>query len=381
MAGRKPKNPGVDLEADSLAPKRRGRPPGSGKVKDQKAGNKSDKKTEKKPARKPRQTIKDTPGRLSSQPGEPQASCKLEREIRSLETQAKHEKHLAELKETIGTGRKKNLSQKKLAGGLTYNQMLFVEAFCRDPNGNTLNMLLSAGYNPSSEQSAYVIYQRLLSKPEITSAINEKMLAWRDLLDGKSREFVSKVMDLATFDSLDVYSVENGRINVKNSKDMPWAARNMVDSIKFKPGEFGDEWSVATRDRRYYIETVLKWLSLSDKATQAKASVHPQQAQALRDVLNGVKSPVEAALGLEVEGIPVPETIKTLLARPEIAVAVKQEVNVDIPTPEEIAERRRKLLEEVEDQKSSFLPARQEEVRELKAGLGAANGAFDVTTE
>ena len=68
-----------------------------------------------------------------------------------------------------------------------------------------------------------------------------------------------------------------------------------------------------------------------------------------------------------------------LLARPEIAVAVKQEVAIDIPTPEEIAARRRKLLEEVEDEKESFLPARQAEVRELKAGLGTANKAFDVT--
>lgn len=377
MAGRKLKNPGVILEAETTTPKRRGRPPGSNKPKD----NKPEKKAEKKPARKPRQTIKDKPGRLSSRPGVPQETCKLEREIRSQETQAAHEKHLAALKEEIGTGRKKNLSQKKLAGGLTYNQMLFVEAYCRDPNGNTLEMLLSAGYKPSSAQSAYVIYQQLLSKPEVTAAINEKMLAWRDLLDGKSREFVSKVMDLATYDVLDICSVEDGRLKVKDTKDMPWAARNMVESIKFKPGEFGDEWSVSTRDRKYYFETVLKWLSLSDRAAQAKASVHPQQRQAILDVRNGIKTPVEAALDLEAEGIPVPETIKTLLARPEIAVAVKQDVTLDIPTPEEIAARRRKLLEEVKDQKESFLPARREEIRELKSGLGAANSAFDVTPE
>lgn len=91
-------------------------------------------------------------------------------------------------------------------------------------------------------------------------------------------------------------------------------------------------------------------------------------------VRNGTLTPGEAALELEMAGLPIPHTIELLMSREKEPDSQPDDGSYSPVSPEEMAARAQKRREEIEGQRKNFVPQRQAEVQAIKEELGG--GAF-----
>lgn len=272
---------------------------------------------------------------------------------------------------------KKSISLRKLPNGLTQREQLFVIEYCKDPAQNKLNLMRKCGSNPKSETSAYGVYCQMIGRPHVKAAIDEQMLRWQDLLQQEAYGFVQRTIELYKADHSEVFKIKDGNVILMDSDDQTRVGRKLLQSVSVTPGEFGDSTNVKLIDTLPYHKMVGQWLSMMANTRGALSPPDQYQLAAINAVRNGERTAVEAALDLEAVGAPLPETIRIMLQKPDIAVSASVESQTVVVSPEEMWERRKAKLEAVDEEIRSFVPGRQQEVRELKEALGQANKAFD----
>lgn len=93
----------------------------------------------------------------------------------------------------------------------------------------------------------------------------------------------------------------------------------------------------------------------------------------LEQLLEKQISPVDAALKLEAEGLPLPESLRLLLAKAEPEPPATDDGAYSVIPPEEMAERARQRREEAARQQEVFVKTRAAEVEELKTEMGGGS--------
>jgi len=133
--------------------------------------------------------------------------------------------------------------------------------------------------------------------------------------------------------------------------------------------------SIKLMDKMAAIDKLMIHLGMKDKDGRAKKKPHDLTVEKLQAVRSGDLTPTDAALDLEMAGLAVPEILRLMVVREKESDGPKDDGSYSPVSEEEMEARRKAVLAAIENQKATFLPERQGEVRELKAELG--QGSFD----
>jgi hypothetical protein len=259
---------------------------------------------------------------------------------------------------------------------LTVRERRFVDELKLDP-GNVAAAMRRAGY---SEQTAHKAATRFIQKPHIARAINREIgdpLAQMGVnadtvLCRMAMIAMTDTTQIVRYTKRDVHNpgkrFAHPRQQILDDEDWTPGAHALFAGIKEKSFLDGStEVEIKTKDQLTALKIMCEHLGVLDRANRRKSKPYPEQQQALDDILAGKKTPKESALYLEREGVPVPETILKLLARPEPEIDPLE--GLQTVDPEEMWQRRKARLAEIEAQKKG-LDATREEVAQIKAELG-----------
>lgn len=247
---------------------------------------------------------------------------------------------------------------------LTHQQWLFVTEYTLDFN---IRMAMSRAGYPNNTHGT-----RLMKAPNIRKHIS-RVLAERYraniLTANKLLSNIVLIVDASLADFLDW---KGTRIKLKPVEDIPPEKLALLSELK--QGEMGG-WSIKLHDKLAAIEKGMKHLGMYDRNRQATNRPGEITRSTLKAVKAGTLSVDDAIMDLDTEGIPIPESLRILAARKIVEDdGPKDDGSYSVVTPEEMWEKRKKALEDIEKQKSEFLPQRQEEVRQIKSDLG--QGSF-----
>jgi phage terminase small subunit len=236
---------------------------------------------------------------------------------------------------------------------------------------------IRAGFSPKTARTKanYLIHK----KPNTKKAIREKLSRYFERLEYEAFEIIQKISRIAMAKASDLTPIKGGRVLIPDTDTLSEEANALYAGAEEHINERGDICvSVKMHNQLDALKTMLKYFGLLDKTGQAKRDTLDETKQAIRAIRSGTWTVLEAACYLEEEGVPLPDTIRILLSKYADQEEDQNDSDMVIPSPEEMEKRRNERLKEIEGQKESFLPKRQQEVRELKEELGDKNRAWAV---
>ncbi len=256
---------------------------------------------------------------------------------------------------------------------LTQKEQKFVYAYLKTQNGT--QAAITAGY---SKRSASVTANRLINdKPNTKKAIVTLLSRFFDRLEFDAFDVLKRIGHIAMCNADELTAIINGRVIIPDTKSLSDDAKALFAGAKERVNERGDiTVEIRQHDQMAALKLLCQYYGILDKARGAKQEPLIEQKKAIQAVLDGSKTPIDAALELELQGIPLPETLRILVSKSAETEDNPDDGEMIIPTPEEMDRRRKERLKEIEGQRSSFLPKRQEEVREMKSEMGKKNQAF-----
>ncbi|MBI5518601.1 MAG: terminase small subunit [Desulfovibrio sp.] len=205
---------------------------------------------------------------------------------------------------------------------------------------------------------------RLKNQPNIKKAIfqllQERKAACRVYADKVLAQLV-RIIDLSVADFLDWKGTE---IRLKGSASIPEEKKALL--VEIRQGK-GGGWSIKMPDKLAAIDKVMRHLGMFENANRHMQMPDPRKAEIIRAVRDGKLTVEEAILDLDAEGLPIPESFRILASRRK-AEDNRQldDGRYAVPTPEEMAEKRKLALEGIQKQLAEFLPERQAEVAAIK---------------
>lgn len=256
---------------------------------------------------------------------------------------------------------------------LTAKEKIFVSEYLKSRNG--ADAIRKAGF---SEKRARNMASHLINlKPNTKKAIADGLGRIFDHLEVDALGVIQRISHIAMTDMDRLIPIRGGRVIIQDTDTLPVEVKALYAGAEERITEAGDiTVKVNTNDQLKALELLCKYFGILEKARQARQAPLIEQQNAIKSFMKGEKTIVEVALELELQGVPLPESIRILLSKHSEPEEVEDDGNMVIPTPEEMDARRQKRLKEIEDQKSGFLPERQQEVRDLKAEMGKKNQAF-----
>ena len=240
---------------------------------------------------------------------------------------------------------------------------------------NATQAAIAAGYSPRTARAT--AWRIINEKPNTKAFIENALSRMFDRLDFDSFDVLQRIGHIAMCDPGKLTPIREGRVIVPETDDLSKEVKALFAGAQERVNERGDiTVEVKQHDQMAALKLLCQYYGILDKARGAKQAPLIEQKQAIQSVLDGSKTPIDAALELELQGIPLPETLRILISK--IADTDDDSDNLDsvIPTPEEMDARRQERLSEIEGQKENFLPKRQEEIRDLKKSLGKKNREF-----
>ena len=140
---------------------------------------------------------------------------------------------------------------------LTPKQERFCQEYMSSFNGK--KAAIQAGYNPNS---AAVIASENLIKPNIVERLAElsKDLVERTKLD--QEELVEKLKTTANLDVTDMITIEDGKVNIKDTSDLPIELRQNIVSIVEKKSAAGTYIDIKFADRQKAIIDLGRYLGM-----------------------------------------------------------------------------------------------------------------------
>jgi len=256
------------------------------------------------------------------------------------------------------------------------------KAFCLEyvKTKNATQSAITAGYSP---RTAHAIGNRLVClKPNTREYIQEVLSRYFDRLDFDSFDVLQRIGYIAMCDPDKLTPIRGGRVVIPETDTLPKDVKALFAGAHERISERGDIMvEVKQHDQMAALKMLCQYYGILDKTRRAKQAPLIEQKQAIQAVLDGSKTPINAALELELQGIPLPETLRILVSKSAESEDDFDDGNIIIPTPEEMDARRKERLKEIEGQRDSFLPERQQEVRDMKAEMGKKNQEFSGDTD
>lgn len=250
---------------------------------------------------------------------------------------------------------------------LSHQQWAFVGEFLIDFNAG--QAMTRAGY-PNNTHAT-----RLMKAPNVRRAIStalaERYAACRATAD-KALATLVNIIDASLGDFLDW---EGTNIKLKPANEISPEKRALLAELS--QGENGG-FKIKLHDKLAALEKVMKHLGMYDKNRQAASRPADITRTTLKAVQDGVMNVDDALLSLDMEGIPIPESLRILAARQKKEDDGPKDDGSYSPTSEEeMAARAAKRRKEIEDQHKNFVPERQAEIQALKEELGQGSFAAE----
>lgn len=330
------------------------------------------------PKKKPEQPVEAPPKKGKTPKGKPATKGKASRE------QAKpvaEEKPKKRVKPHI-KGAVRNAGRTGVEA-LTQREEALVKIFVSRGHELTRHQMgVQAGYKDSTGTAQMVC--EALSHPRVIKAIREMkekidgvfVVTQAEILQRAHDVYMARAWDVAEWD-------EKRKVTPISPEKMNRRGHALINGIKFKEGEFGDEIEFKFQDRLGYGRLLAHHAGLSERSSIVRHRNTPEQAQAIRSVREGTLTATQACLDLELAGQAIPETLYQMMLKTVTMEAPEDPgagSGMDFTNPEAIAElmkARAEKMAAIDRERDEFLPKRRDEVRQIKEELGKANKAFD----
>lgn len=249
---------------------------------------------------------------------------------------------------------------------LSQKQHIFVRQYLVTMNG--AEAVRRAGYT-SRDPAGHAA--KLLKGKSVQKAIEEEIAKRNSRLQLDQDYVVRKLYNMVEANISDYLQWNEKTVRLHDSESLSREQLALVKEVAESEGGI----RFALHDKLVALDKLARHLGMYEKHRQSR---HTQDTRT-RDILNQIRakelSPHDAALMLEAEGLPLPESVRFLLTRaPE---PTNDDDGAYSPiSPEEMAKRAKERLEAVQIQYEQFVPARQEEVAQLKAAHGDGVDVF-----
>lgn len=260
---------------------------------------------------------------------------------------------------------KKNRNKGKRNGKLAPRVALFVEYYLITLNAH--QAALRAGY---SEKTADASGRRLLRDPRVHEAIDMAMAERTRRLHINQDMVLQELMGILKANISDFLTFGPNGVILKDIKSIPPEKLAVIKEVS--EGKAGVRFSMI--DKMEAIEKIARHLGMYDKPGQAKKRQHEFTKEILTKFRNKEISAIEAAVDLDIEGYPLPDSIRAALSRMEPEQQV-DDGEYAVITPEEMAAKAANRRMEIENQ-MAFVEDRKTEVADLKEVMGG--GSYDM---
>jgi len=259
---------------------------------------------------------------------------------------------------------KKKAAKPGGAGKLTRQQGVFVEHYLISMNGT--DAVRAAGYKTKDPRNTASV---LLSNPKIQAAIDKGMAERVSRLRINQDYVVLKLVDIIESNIGDFMDFGGHNVRLRKMEDIP---REKVALIK-EISETETGFKISLPDKIAALDKLARHMGMFERHRQSQKRPDDITRDVLEQLLEKQISPVDAALKLEAEGLPLPESLRLLLAKAEPEPPATDDGAYSVIPPEEMAERARQRREEAARQQEVFVKTRAAEVEELKAEMGGGS--------
>ncbi|MGV8059796.1 MAG: terminase small subunit [Smithellaceae bacterium] len=252
---------------------------------------------------------------------------------------------------------------------LTIRQKLFVREYLVDLNAT--RAYLRAGYKVN-ENIARRNGARLLTNADILEAIHQAIGNQLSKLEITNETVLQEIAKLAFCNMFDYISINKDGTAVVDFLKLTREQAAAIQELSFEEGmEAGVGGAKPVKkvkfklsDKKGSLELLGKYLKLFSDTTPA---ISPKVEKILNDVLSETMTAREASYQITMLGLPLPEVLKIELSKiqpepppPEVPPSMSDE---------ELERRYQENLRKNEEEKETWLPARQAEVKKLKDDL------------
>lgn len=258
-------------------------------------------------------------------------------------------------------GNKKGKQKDKL----TPKMALFVDYYLIMLNSH--EAALKAGY---SQKTAAVIGRKLLCDPRVHEAIDRAMAERTKRLHINQDMILQELIGVLRTNISDFLTFGPGGVILKDIKDIPLEKLAAIKEVS--ESKAGVRFSMI--DKMEVIEKLARHLGMYEKPGQAKKRQHEFTKEVLTRFRNKEISALEAAVDLDIEGYPLPDSIRAALSHMEPEQQV-DDGEYAVITPEEMAAKAANRRMEIEKQQG-FVDERKTEVADLKEVMGG--GSYDM---
>lgn len=255
--------------------------------------------------------------------------------------------------------------RKKQKSKLAPRMALFVEHYLITLNSH--EAALKAGYSP---KTAAVSGRKLLCNPRVHEAIDKAMAERTRRLHINQDMILQELMGVLRASVSDFLTFGPNGVVLKDMKEIP--AEKLAVIKEISEGKAGVRFSMI--DKMEAIEKIARHLGMYDKPGQAKKRQHEFTREVLTKFRNKEISALEAAIDLDIEGYPLPDSVRAALSRMEPEQQV-DDGEYAVITPEEMAAKAASRRMEIEKQQG-FVEERKTEVADLKEVMGG--GSYDM---
>lgn len=226
---------------------------------------------------------------------------------------------------------------------LTHQQFVLVHEYLIDLNFQAA--MLRAGYKDTRNSS------RLKVAPNVAKAIREALLERRDACRAAADKVLAQLVCMVDASIGDFLEWKGTSVTLKDSAKIPPEKRAMLAEVS--KGERGG-FRIKLHDKLGAIEKLMRHLGMYEKARQAPVKPADVTRATLLAVREGRLSAADAALDLDMAGIPIPESLRVLIVRQKATDdAPPDDGKYAVVTPEEMAEKRKRALEGIENPPNS----------------------------
>ncbi len=250
-------------------------------------------------------------------------------------------------------------------GPLTGRQKLFVENYLVSMNG--AEAVRAAGYQTKNPRCTA---SELLSKPHIQEAIDRGISARVARLHITQDFVLLKLAEIAQSNIGDYLHFGRDGVKLRDMAEIPPEKIALIKELTE-----GEEKNVklVLHDKISALDKLARHLGMFERHRQRQTRQNDFTRQILTDVREKKIDPTDAALTLEAEGYPLPESLRLLLAKAEPEPPSDDNGAYATISPEEMAQRAKERMEAAERERTGFVPERAEQVRQMKEEMGGGS--------
>lgn len=258
---------------------------------------------------------------------------------------------------------KKRAVKPDKAGCMTRQQAVFVENYLVTMNG--AESVRAAGYKTKDPRNTASL---LLSKPHIQEAVDKGMAERVSRLRINQDYVLLKLVDIIESNIGDYLEFKGRSVKLRDMEALPKEKLALIKEV----AETEAGVKISLPDKIAALDKLARHLGMFERHRQSRKRPDDITRDVLADLLAKNISPVDAALTLEAEGLPLPESLRLLLAKAEPDPPATDDGAYSVIPPEEMAERARRRDAEIKYQES-FVRERMAGVKELKDEVGGGS--------